>query len=242
MSPKRVHDPAVDFGIFTIGDVTTDPTTGRTPTEHERITATALIAANGPVRLAEDHAYARHLTEGRLDLMLGRGNTGPVYPWFGGDIRQGMPLAVEKYHLLRRLWREENMNWKGEFRTPLQGFTSTPRPLDGAPPFVWYGSIRSPEIAEQAAHYGDGFFHDNIFWNIEHTRRMVRLYHQRFEHYGRGAREEAVLEQIEILGAEVVPVLRRELEARRPVNVPSEPLQDGLRSVGPSAGLPGEEP
>ncbi len=52
----------------------------------------------------------------------------------------------------------------GRFRSPLQGFTSTPRPLDGVPPFVWHGSIRSPEIAEQAAYYGDGFFHNNIFW------------------------------------------------------------------------------
>ena len=90
--------------------------------------------------------------------MLGRGNTGPVYPWFGQDIRQGIPLAIENYALLHRLWREDVVDWEGKFRTPLQGFTSTPRPLDGVPPFVWHGSIRSPEIAEQAAYYGDGFF------------------------------------------------------------------------------------
>ncbi len=348
----------MEFGIFTIGDVTTDPTTGRTPSEHERITttveyakkadevgldvfatgehhnppfvapanppillshlaaqtdrlkfstATTLITTNDPVRVAEDYAYAQHLTEGRLDLMMGRGNTGPVYPWFGKDIRQGIPLAVENYHLLRRLWREENVTWNGEFRTPLQNFTSTPRPLDDTPPFVWHGSIRSPEIAEQAAYYGDGFFHNHIFWNIEHTQQMVQLYRQRFEHYGHGAADQAivglggqvfigdteaeakkffrpyfdnapvygggpsledfstmtpltvgtvdqvierylgyadavgdyqrqmflidhaglpkdvVLEQIEILGTEVVPVLRREFEARRPAHVPSDP-------------------
>ena len=39
--------------------------------------------------------------------MLGRGNTGPVYPWFGKDIRQGIALAVENYALLHRLWRED---------------------------------------------------------------------------------------------------------------------------------------
>jgi putative FMN-dependent luciferase-like monooxygenase len=361
----------MEFGIFTIGDVTTDPTTGRTPTEHERITATVeyakkaeevgldvfatgehhnppfaapgnppvllanlaaqtttlrfstattLITTNDPVRLAEDYAYAQHLAEGRLDLMLGRGNTGPVYPWFGADIRQGIPLAIEKYHLLRRLWREENVTWKGEFRTPLQHFTAVPRPLDGAPPFVWHGSIRSPEIAEQAAYYGDGFFHNNIFWNIEHTQRMVRLYRQRYEHYGHGGAEQAivglggqvfigeteakakeffrpyfdnapvyghgpsmeeftqmtpltvgtvdqvidrylgyadavgdyqrqlflidhaglpkevVLDQIEILGTEVVPVLRREFAARRPAGVPDDPPHAGLPAVEPATG------
>src|SRR6478735_7223426 len=173
----------MQFGIFTVGDVATDPTTGRTPTEHERIeatvaiakkaeevgldvsatgqhhnppfipsaptttlayiaaqterivlsTSTTLITTTDPVRIAEDYATLQHLSNGRMDLMMGRGNTGPVYPWFGKDV----------------------VDWQGKYRTPLQGFTSTPRPLDGIPPFVWHGSIRSPEIAEQAAYYGD---------------------------------------------------------------------------------------
>lgn len=347
----------MQFGLFSVGDVTMDPTTGRTPSEGERIqamtqialkaeevgldvfatgehhnppfvpsaptthlawiaaqterlqlsTATTLITTTDPVRIAEDYAFLQHLSGGRVDLMMGRGNTGPVYPWFGKDIRQGVPLAIENYHLLRRLWREENVSWKGQFRTPLQGFTSTPRPLDDVAPFVWHGSIRSTEIAEQAAFYGDGFFHNNIFWNIEHTAQMVDLYRQRFEHYGHGDASQAIvglggqafmaqteaeakrvfrpyfdnapvyghgpsmedftrqtpltvgtpemviertlsfadhvgdyqrqlflmdhaglplemaLEQVEILGKEVVPVLRKEFEARRPEGVPSEP-------------------
>ncbi|MBB1483243.1 LLM class flavin-dependent oxidoreductase [Tessaracoccus sp. MC1865] len=234
----------MQFGIFTIGDVTTDPTTGRTPTENARIratvelamkaeevgldvfatgehhnppfiapanppilmaylaaktekillsTATTLITTNDPVRLAEDYAYAQHLAEGRVDLMMGRGNTGPVYPWFGKDIREGIGLAVENYSLLHALWREEVVNFEGKYRTPLHGFTSTPRPLDGIPPFVWHGSIRSPEIAEQAAYYGDGFFHNNIFWPSSHTKRMVELYRRRFEHYGHGTADQAIV-------------------------------------------------
>ncbi|WP_295690378.1 LLM class flavin-dependent oxidoreductase, partial [uncultured Brevibacterium sp.] len=202
----------MEIGIFTIGDVTTDPTTGTTPTEHERIkstlriaqkaeevgfdvfatgehhnppfvapadppvllshiaatterlrlsTATTLITTNDPVRIAEDYSYLQHLSDGRVSLMMGRGNTGPVYPWFGKDIRQGIPLAIENYNLLHRLWREKNIDWEGNLRTPLNGFTVTPFPLDEVPPFVWHGSIRSPEIAEQAAYYGDGFFHNN---------------------------------------------------------------------------------
>ncbi|QTI50342.1 hypothetical protein JYK04_08220 [Streptomyces nojiriensis] len=97
-------------------------------------------------------------------------------PWFGKDIRDGIDLAIENYALLRRLWDEDTVTWKGKFRTPLQSFTSTPRPLDNVAPFVWHGSIRSPEIAEQAAYYGDGFFHNNIFWPASHTEQMVRLY------------------------------------------------------------------
>ena len=125
--------------------------------------------------------------------MLGRGNTGPVYPWFGQDIRQGLPLAIENYALLHRLWREDVVDWEGKFRTPLQGFTSTPRPLDDVPPFVWHGSIRTPEIAEQAAYYGDGFFANNIFWPAEHYQRLITLYRQRFAHYGHGTPEQAIV-------------------------------------------------
>jgi putative FMN-dependent luciferase-like monooxygenase len=135
----------------------------------------------------------QHLADGRVDLMLGRGNTGPVYPWFGQDIRNGIALAYENYALLHRLWREDVVDWEGKFRTPLTGFTAVPRPLDGVPPFVWHGSIRSPEIAEQAAYYGDGFFHNNIFWPKEHVERMVSLYRRRFEHYGHGSQKQAIV-------------------------------------------------
>lgn len=233
----------MQFGIFSVSDVTTDPTTGKTPSEHERIkasvtiakhaeevgldvyaigehhnppffsssptttlgyiaaetkkiilsTSTTLITTNDPVKIAEDYAMLQHLSDGRMDLMMGRGNTGPVYPWFGQDIRQGIPLAIENYALLRRLWEEDEVNWEGKFRTPLRGFTSTPRPLDGIPPFVWHGSIRSPEIAEQAAYYGDGFFHNNIFWPMSHTKRIIALYRQRFEHYGHGTAAQAIV-------------------------------------------------
>ena len=48
-----------------------------------------------------------------------------------------------------------------------------------------------PEIAEQAAYYGDGFFHNNIFWNKEHVIQMVRLYRQRYEYYGHGKAHQA---------------------------------------------------
>src|SRR5215212_11965684 len=127
---------SMQFGLFTVGDVTPDPVNKTIQTEHERIkntvtsakkaeeigldvfatgehhnppfvpsspttfmgyvaartnrlilsTATTLITTNDPVKIAEDYAYVQHLADGRVDLMLGRGNTGPVYPWFGFDI------------------------------------------------------------------------------------------------------------------------------------------------------------
>jgi putative FMN-dependent luciferase-like monooxygenase len=233
----------VQFGIYSVGDITPDPTTGRVPTEHERIksmvrialkaeevgldvfatgehhnpphvptspttllgyiaarteriilsTAVTLITTNDPVKIAEDYAMLQHLADGRVDLVLGRGNTAPVYPWFGKDIRLGIPLALENYALLHRLWREEEVNWHGKFRTPLSHFTATPRPLDGVPPFVWHGSIRSPEIAVQAGHYGDGFFASNILWPKEHFQDLIALYRHHYAESGHGRPEQAVV-------------------------------------------------
>src|SRR3954449_9097258 len=173
----------MQFGIFSVGDVTTDPTTGVTPSERERIksmvtiaqkaeevgldvfatgehhnppfvpsspttmlgyiaartdrlllsTSTTLITTNDPVKIAEDYAMLQHLADGRVDLVLGRGNTGPVYPWFGYDIRNGIALAVENYALLHRLWREDVVDWQGRFRSPLQAVPRTPPAVGGVP-------------------------------------------------------------------------------------------------------------
>jgi putative FMN-dependent luciferase-like monooxygenase len=233
----------MQFGVFTVGDIAPDPTTGYTYSEAERIrniirvaqradavgldvfalgehhnppfvpsspttllghiaalterivlsTSVTLMTTNDPVKIAEDYAMLQHVAQGRLDIMVGRGNTVPVYPWFGKDIRQGVALALENYNLLHRLWREDVVDWEGSFRTPLQGFTSTPRPLDDVPPFVWHGSIRTPEIAEQAAFYGNGFFANHILAPNFHFKPLVDLYRQRFEHYGHGRTDQAIV-------------------------------------------------
>ena len=208
----------------------------RADREDHPLDRTTLITTDDPVLIAEDYAKLQHLTDGRVDLMMGRGNTGPVYPWFGKDIRQGINLAIENYALLHRLWREDVVDWEGRFRTPLQGFTSTPRPLDGKPPFVWHGSIRSPEIAEQAAYYGDGFFYNHIFWPPSHTARMVDLYRERYEHYGHGPAEDAIVG----LGGQIF--MRRNSQDAIKRVPPVLRQRPGLRPRPVARGLHGETP
>jgi putative FMN-dependent luciferase-like monooxygenase len=116
-----------------------------------------------------------------------------VYPWFGQDIHKGLELALENYNLLHRLWREDVVDWEGSFRSALQGFTSIPRPLDDVPPFVWHGAIRTPEIAEQAAYYGNGYFANNILAPNFHFKPLVDLYRRRYAHYGHGTPEQAIV-------------------------------------------------
>ncbi|MFF0726946.1 CE1758 family FMN-dependent luciferase-like monooxygenase [Streptomyces sp. NPDC004134] len=317
---KRADEVGLD--VFALGEhhnppfIPSSPPTllGYIAAQTRRIvlsTSVTLMTTNDPVKIAEDYAMLQHVAKGRLDLMVGRGNTVPVYPWFGKDIREGVGLALENYNLLHRLWREDVVDWEGRYRTPLQGFTATPRPLDDVPPFVWHGSIRSPEIAEQAAYYGNGFFANHILAPNFHFKRLVDLYRQRYAHYEHGTPEQAIvglggmsfiagrsqdaverfrpyfenypmfrgsrledhmaatpltvgspqevidkvltfqegfgdyqrqlfaldglalpvetaLEQVELLGTEVVPVLRKELESRRAEGVPDAPTHASL--------------
>src|ERR1700749_1318487 len=199
---RRADEVGLD--VFAIGEHHNPPFFSSSPTTllahiaalTERIvlsTAVTLITTNDPVKIAEDYAMLQHLAKGRLDLMLGRGNTVPVYPWFGQDIHKGLELALENYNLLPRLWREGVVAGEGTSRTPLQGFTSIPRPLDDVPPFVRHGAIRTPEIAEQAAYYGNGYFANNILAPNFHFKPLVNLYRERFAHYGHGTPEQAIV-------------------------------------------------
>src|SRR5215212_455076 len=253
----------MEYGIFTVGDVTTDPTNGRTPTEHERIkntvtlalkaeeiglevfatgehhnppfaapanppvllahlaakteritlsTSTTLITTNDPVRIAEDYAYLQHLADGRMDLMLGRGNTGPVYPWFGKDIRDGISLAVENYALLHRLWREQDAD--REFRpyfdeAPVYGHGPSLEEYTASTPL----SVGSPEqVIEKTlgfrAYAGD------------YRRQLFLVDHS-------GLPLDTVLRQLDMLG-EVVAELRKHdpAPAVEPVGT-SDPTLEG---------------
>ena len=172
----------MQFGIFTVSDITEDPTTGQTPTERRadpghpddraargRGRARRLRARRAPqpavLLLVADHHARLHRREDRAPHPLHRDDphhherpgedrrglrdaaarrrtaastscSGAATPGrcTRGSARtsaQGIPLAIENYALLHRLWREDVVDWQGQFRTPLQGFTSTPRPLDG---------------------------------------------------------------------------------------------------------------
>lgn len=58
---------------------------------------------------------------------------------------------------------------------------------------MWHGSIRTPQIAEQAAFYGNGYFANHIFWPTEHSRQLIEFYRERFEHHGHGTAKQAVV-------------------------------------------------
>ena len=113
---KRADELGLD--VFAVGEHHNPPFVASSPTS----LLSYIAAATDNILLSTSTTL--HLADGRLDLMLGRGNTGPVYPWFGKRIQDGVELALENYNLLHRLWREDVVDWEGKFRTPLQGSTT----------------------------------------------------------------------------------------------------------------------
>src|ERR671914_721024 len=297
---RATKGAAMQFGIFSVSDITRNPVTGYTPSEAERIsnlvriaqradevgldvfaigehhnppffssspttllahiaaltkritlsTAVTLVTTKDPVKIAEDYAMLQHLAKGRLDLMLGRGNTVPVYPWFGKDIRKGLELALENYNLLHRLWHEDVFDWEGSFRTPLQGFTSIPRPLDDVQAIVGLGghafiAKRSQDAVRAFRPYFEGSPIYGTSYALEDFMRGTPMsvgspqeviektltFQDGFGDYQRqlwvvdamGLPVEMALEQVELLGTEVVPALRTEMKARRAPGVPDAP-------------------
>ena len=148
------------------------------------ITTVTLLSTLDPVRVAEDYATLDHLSHGRLELVVGKGNSPAPYTVFGYDRAHQWELQAEHYELLRRLWREEDVTFSGRFRTIAEPFTSVPRPLQ-APPPIWHGVATSRYSPDLAAKHGDPIFVANAIQPMENYGALVDHYRERWEFHGR---------------------------------------------------------
>ena len=152
----------------------------------ERVTLSTSVTLAGnldPVRMAEDYATLDVLSGGRAELVLGRGHLFVrTYEGFGHPVETARERYDENVALLCRLLREENVTWEGRFRSPLNGHTTRPRPLDDLP--VWIGA-GSRESASLAAELGCHLMLPSVFGRPEIFRGTVAAYRQRWEELGK---------------------------------------------------------
>jgi alkanesulfonate monooxygenase SsuD/methylene tetrahydromethanopterin reductase-like flavin-dependent oxidoreductase (luciferase family) len=145
--------------------------------------AVTLLSILDPVRVAEDYATVDHLSNGRLEVIIGKGNGPEQAELFGLTREQQWETTNENYRLLHRLWTEEHVSWSGPRRPPLDGVVTLPRPLQ-RPPRVWHGSATSEASVDLAAEFGDPLFSANVTNPIEPYAALVRYYRERWEHWG----------------------------------------------------------
>ena len=146
-------------------------------------TAVTTLSLLDPVRAYEDYATLDHLSGGRLELIIGKGNGAAQRELFHVTPDDQWDRNAESYELFRKIWRDPKVTANARFRPSLSDAEVWPRPLQ-QPVRVWHGSATSQASVDLAARYGDPLFSANVTNPIEPYAELVRYYRERWEHYG----------------------------------------------------------
>jgi luciferase family oxidoreductase group 1 len=144
-------------------------------------TAVALAANLDPLRIAEDYATLDVISNGRVDLVTGRGNFFVnTYKLFGQSVEDSAERFREGMELLCRLWPGKPLHWSGKFRPPIDGAQLQPTPLQqGVPPF-WVGGGSSRDTAELAGRLGLKLMLPSAFGRPDKFVEASNIYREAF--------------------------------------------------------------
>ncbi|MFG6445724.1 LLM class flavin-dependent oxidoreductase [Microbacterium sp. P07] len=117
-------------------------------------TAVTVLSSDDPVRVYERFATLDAVSNGRAEVILGRGSFIESFPLFGYDLRDYEVLFEEKLDLFSQLLREKPLTWSGSTRAPLDAADVYPKTENGLT--AWVGVGGSPESVVRAARYGFG--------------------------------------------------------------------------------------
>ena len=116
----------------------------------------AITRQGGDQSVAEDYATVDAISDGRVELVAGRGILAGTYAQFGQDLEDSREIFREKLELLIRLWSEEQVGFRGKHRPPLGSVTVHPRPVQRPHPPLWIGGGSSNGSVDLAARLGVG--------------------------------------------------------------------------------------
>ena len=148
-------------------------------------TGVTLLANLDPVRVAEDYATVDAISNGRVELAVGRGILIDTYEVFGQKPDESRERYRENLELLRRLWSERDVTWSGRFRAPLDAVTVEPRPVQTPHPPIWVGGGSSSASVDLAAELGLPLMLPSVLAPPADFLPLVQRYRQRWEAAGR---------------------------------------------------------
>jgi probable LLM family oxidoreductase len=123
-------------------------------TKNIRLTsAVSVLSAADPVRVFQEFATLDLISNGRAEIVAGRGSFIDAFPLFGLDLDDYDALFIEKLHLLLKIRDNEFVTWEGKFRPALNNQPVYPRPLQKKLP-VWIGVGGTPESFVRAGSLG----------------------------------------------------------------------------------------
>jgi len=112
-------------------------------------TSVIVLSSADPVRTFQNLATVDLISNGRAEIMAGRGSFIESFPLFGYDLNDYDALFEEKLELLLRINKQVNVSWKGKFRPAIDNKGIYPRPLQAEIP-VWLGVGGTPASAARA--------------------------------------------------------------------------------------------
>ena len=156
-------------------------------TERIRLgTAVTVLSTQDPVRVYTEFATLDAVSNGRAQLVVGRGSLTESFPLFGFDLADYETLFEEKLDLLTRLLRDQPVTWSGTVRSPLTDqYVSPPLPEGHIP--TWVGVGGSPQSVIRAARYGLPLMLAVIGGPPSRFAPYVDLYKRALDQYGHPA-------------------------------------------------------
>lgn len=115
--------------------------------------AVTVLSSDDPVRVYQDFATIDLISNGRAEIMAGRGSFIESFPLFGYDLDDYDVLFSEKLELLKKLNESTYINWKGKHRPSINNRPVYPRPLNDKLP-IWIAIGGTPESIVRAATMG----------------------------------------------------------------------------------------
>jgi probable LLM family oxidoreductase len=123
-------------------------------TKQIRLTsAVSVLSSDDPVRVFQEFSTLDNLSNGRAEIMAGRGSFIESFPLFGYDLEEYNSLFAEKLEMLLALRDSERITWSGKHRAPIENRGVYPRPVQNPLP-VWVAVGGTPQSAARAARLG----------------------------------------------------------------------------------------
>lgn len=139
--------------------------------------AVTVLSAADPVRVFQNFATLDLISQGRAEIVVGRGSFIEAFPLFGYDLNDYDALFSEKLDLLLKIRENETITWSGKFRAPLREQTIYPRPLQPVLP-IWVGVGGTPESFIRAGALGLPLMVAVIGGETHRFRPLIDLYRE----------------------------------------------------------------
>lgn len=139
------------------------------------VSAVTVLSSDDPVRVFQQFATLDLISQGRAEIIVGRGSFIESYPLFGFDLEDYDELATEKLELLLKIRQQTNVSWSGKHRAALTGQGVYPRPLQNPLP-IHIGVGGTPQSVVRAGTWGLPLIVAIIGGQPAQFRQLIDLY------------------------------------------------------------------